>query len=104
MAQQRKNDRSLDSLRFAHISKPFRAKAGQNVSQLHYAKKGIITAEMEYIAIRENQRIEEQIAELNGKAGYTLPSASPDIVLEQIRRKISLRRNLCAQKLQQAEP
>ncbi|WP_254411335.1 phosphomethylpyrimidine synthase ThiC [Dyadobacter diqingensis] len=63
----RKNDASLDSLRFAHISKPFRAKSGQNVSQLHYAKKGIITAEMEYIAIRENQRIEEQIKELNGK-------------------------------------
>lgn len=66
---QRKNDKSLDALRFAHISKPFRAKAGQNVSQLHYAKKGIITAEMEYIAIRENQRIEEQISELKGKAG-----------------------------------
>jgi len=64
----RKNDTSLDSLRFAHISKPLRAKAGQNVSQLHYAKKGIITAEMEYIAIRENQRIEEQNKELNGKA------------------------------------
>jgi phosphomethylpyrimidine synthase len=64
----RKNDQSLDALRFAHISKPLRAKAGQNVSQLHYAKKGIITAEMEYIAIRENQRIEEQIKELNGKA------------------------------------
>ncbi|WP_159466878.1 phosphomethylpyrimidine synthase ThiC [Dyadobacter sp. 3J3] len=66
---QRNNDKSLDALRFAHISKPFRAKQGQNVSQLHYAKKGIITAEMEYIAIRENQRIEEQIKELNGKAG-----------------------------------
>jgi len=66
--KQRKNDQSLNSLRFAHISKPLRAKAGQNVSQLHYAKKGIITAEMEYIAIRENQRIEEQIRELTGKA------------------------------------
>ncbi len=67
---QRKNDKSLDSLRFAHISKPFRAKSGQNVSQLHYAKKGIITAEMEYIAIRENQRIVEQLEELNSKSKF----------------------------------
>jgi phosphomethylpyrimidine synthase len=57
--QMRANDASLDSLRFEHIQKPLRAKAGMNVSQLHYAKKGIITPEMEYIAIRENQRIDE---------------------------------------------
>jgi phosphomethylpyrimidine synthase len=56
---QRMNDKSLDSLRFEHIQKPYKAKAGKNVSQLHYAKQGIITPEMEYIAIRENQRIEE---------------------------------------------
>jgi len=52
-------DPKLDSLRFEHIRPPYRAKAGQNVTQLHYARQGIITAEMEYIAIRENQRIEE---------------------------------------------
>ncbi|MFL5753394.1 MAG: phosphomethylpyrimidine synthase ThiC [Bacteroidia bacterium] len=57
--RQRMNDKSLDTLRFEHIRKPLRAKAGQNVSQLHYAKQGIITPEMEYIAIRENQRIDE---------------------------------------------
>src|SRR6202007_2470726 len=56
---QRMNDKNLDSLRFEHIQKPYKAKAGKNVSQLHYAKQGIITPEMEYIAIRENQRIEE---------------------------------------------
>ncbi|MCI5058454.1 MAG: phosphomethylpyrimidine synthase ThiC [Flavobacteriales bacterium] len=49
----------LDHLRFEHIKKPLRAKEGQNVSQLHYARKGIITPEMEYIAIRENQKIQE---------------------------------------------
>lgn len=48
----------LDSLRFEHLKKPLRAKHGQCVTQLHYAKKGIITPEMEYIAIRENQRID----------------------------------------------
>ena len=52
-------DAKLDSLRFEHIRPSYRAKAGQNVTQLHYARQGIITAEMEYIAIRENQRIEE---------------------------------------------
>lgn len=43
-------------IRFAHIQKPRRAKHNHNVTQMHYAKKGIITPEMEYIAIRENQR------------------------------------------------
>jgi phosphomethylpyrimidine synthase len=49
----------IDHLRFQHIKKPLRAKAGANVSQMHYAKKGIITPEMEYIAIRENQMIDK---------------------------------------------
>ncbi|HXB40874.1 MAG TPA: phosphomethylpyrimidine synthase ThiC [Bacteroidia bacterium] len=57
--RERFNDKSLDTLRFEHIRKPLKAKPGKNVSQLHYAKQGIITPEMEYIAIRENQRIDE---------------------------------------------
>ncbi len=56
--RQRMADKSLDALRFEHIEKPFKAKSGKNVSQMHYAKQGIITPEMEYIAIRENQRID----------------------------------------------
>ncbi|HVA98467.1 MAG TPA: phosphomethylpyrimidine synthase ThiC, partial [Bacteroidia bacterium] len=56
--KQRKDDTALDNLRFEHIRNPFRAKKGANVSQMYYAKKGIITAEMEYIAIRENLQIE----------------------------------------------
>ncbi len=57
--KQRLYDSNLNHLRFQHLKKPLRAKEGQNVTQLHYARKGIITPEMEYIAIRENQRIEE---------------------------------------------
>lgn len=57
--QKRAKDSSLDYLRFEFIHQPKVAKAGRNVTQLHYAKKGIITAEMEYVAIRENQRIEQ---------------------------------------------
>lgn len=64
---QRLNDPKLDSLRFEHLKKPLKAKPGMNVSQLHYAKKGIITPEMEYIAIRENQRIEEYYKVLEDK-------------------------------------
>lgn len=56
--KERMNDTTLDHLRFEHISKPLKAKSGMNVSQMYYAKKGIITPEMEYVAIRENQRIE----------------------------------------------
>jgi len=56
---QRLNDESLIPLRFNHLKKPLKAIEGKNVTQLHYAKQGIITPEMEYIAIRENQRIDE---------------------------------------------
>ncbi|GLS90881.1 phosphomethylpyrimidine synthase [Psychromonas marina] len=54
-AQQRLADDSLDELRFANLPKPLRAKNGKCVTQMHYARQGIITPEMEYIAIRENQ-------------------------------------------------
>jgi phosphomethylpyrimidine synthase len=47
--------KELDAIRFPLIPKPLKAKQGCNVTQLHYAKKGMITPEMEYIAIRENQ-------------------------------------------------
>ena len=50
--QQRLSDAELTALRFAHVKNPRRAKAGANVTQMHYARKGIITAEMEYVAIR----------------------------------------------------
>jgi phosphomethylpyrimidine synthase len=49
----------LTYLRFEHLKNPRRAKKGKNVSQMYYAKQGIITPEMEYIAIRENQKIQE---------------------------------------------
>jgi len=57
--QKRLNDPSLDTIRFKNLHKPLKAKPGKNVSQLYYAKKGIITPEMEYVAIRENQLIDE---------------------------------------------
>ncbi|MEK7273496.1 MAG: phosphomethylpyrimidine synthase ThiC [Nitrospirota bacterium] len=67
----RKADSKLDELRFQHIRKPLRAKAGQNVTQIHYARKGIVTPEMEFIAIRENQsrEVARELASRNGHGG-----------------------------------
>ncbi|HBH36040.1 MAG TPA: phosphomethylpyrimidine synthase ThiC [Gammaproteobacteria bacterium] len=57
--QQRQSDAELETLRFEHIRAPRKAKAGKNVSQMHYARQGVITPEMEYVAIRETQRLDE---------------------------------------------
>ena len=82
----------LAHLRFEHIKKPLRAKAGQNVSQMHYARKGMITPEMEYIAIRENQRIDE-VNELakqhpgqNFGASTPKKYITPEFVREEVAR------------------
>ncbi|MES2908699.1 MAG: phosphomethylpyrimidine synthase ThiC [Pseudomonadota bacterium] len=55
---QREKDIATAHLRFGHIRQPRRAKVGANVTQMHYARKGIITPEMEYVAIRETMRRE----------------------------------------------
>ncbi len=55
----RQNDASLAQLRFEHIRKPRVAKQGKNVSQMAYARAGIVTPEMEFVAIRENLRLQE---------------------------------------------
>ena len=93
-------DAKLDELRFQHIRKPLRAKAGMNVTQIHYARKGIITPEMEFIAIRENQsrEVARELAERNGKGGgvtqhpgqswgANIPAAiTPEFVRDEIAR------------------
>ncbi|MBS98287.1 MAG: phosphomethylpyrimidine synthase ThiC [Oceanospirillaceae bacterium] len=58
-------DLRLDELRFELTRKPRRAMAGKNVTQLHYARQGIITPEMEYIAIRENMKLAKERASGN---------------------------------------
>ncbi|QUE75386.1 phosphomethylpyrimidine synthase ThiC [Stutzerimonas stutzeri] len=57
--QQRLADTELTKMRFAHVRNPRRAKPGKNVSQMHYARQGIITPEMEFVAIRENMKLQE---------------------------------------------
>ncbi len=88
---ERLNDKSLDHMRFKLLKKPLRAKKGKNVTQLHYAKKGIITPEMEYIAIRENQRIDE-MTEIRKQHkgehfGASIPAKiTPEFVREEVAR------------------
>jgi phosphomethylpyrimidine synthase len=62
--QERLADEGLDHLRFEHLPKPRRAKAGKWVTQLHYARQGMVTPEMEFIAIRENMGRERVRSEL----------------------------------------
>ncbi len=84
----RQEDPSLASLRFALQRKPLRAKSGMNVTQMHYAKLGIITAEMEYVAIRENQLMEAQselIRSQHPGRGFGMPKTiTPEFVRDEV--------------------
>ncbi|QEY18557.1 phosphomethylpyrimidine synthase ThiC [Cellvibrio sp. KY-GH-1] len=91
--KQRLSDDTLDHLRFNLTRQPRRAKAGMNVSQMHYAKKGIITPEMEYIAIRENMAL-AQARELGvlkqQHAGMSFGASIPDeITPEFVRSEVA---------------
>ncbi|RLA02957.1 MAG: phosphomethylpyrimidine synthase ThiC, partial [Gammaproteobacteria bacterium] len=57
--RERQSNPELAHLRFEHIRKPRRALSGRNVTQMHYARQGIITPEMEFVAIRENLLLEQ---------------------------------------------
>ncbi len=94
--QKRQADPVLANLRFEHISAPREAKAGQNVSQMHYARQGIITPEMEYVAIRENNRLQELQAKpeyaalLRQHAGQSFGANIPDeITPEFVRAEVA---------------
>lgn len=104
--RQRLNDPALADLRFNLHRQPRRAKAGGNVSQMHYARRGIVTPEMEFIAIRENLRRQEyldqlkaagpmgnKLADLMGRQhpgqsfGASIPAAiTPEFVREEVAR------------------
>ena len=92
--RRRAQDVAKAGLRFPHIRTPRRAKAGANVSQMHYARKGIITPEMEYIAIRENQRLQHarEVGLLTDQHpgqsfGASIPSEiTPEFVRDEVAR------------------
>jgi len=90
--RERLADPKLATLRFNLHRKPRRARPGMNVSQMHYARKGVITPEMEYIAIRENQRCEGLVALLTKQHpghdfGASIPKAiTPEFVRDEVAR------------------
>ena len=85
--QQRQTDPELAAMRFNLSRKPLRAKKGKNVSQMHYARQGIITPEMEYIAIRENQRREGMSDMLQKQhKGETFGASIPDVITPEFVR------------------
>ncbi len=92
----RLNDKGLDHLRFEHVkSTPLKAKDGQNVTQMSYARRGIITPEMEYVAIRENQRIDEIKEEIKQHPGQSFGANTPKkITPEFVRDEIAAGRAL----------
>ncbi|RMH60217.1 MAG: phosphomethylpyrimidine synthase ThiC [Zetaproteobacteria bacterium] len=89
--RRRREDNRLEHLRFAHLRKPRRAKPGRNVTQMHYARQGIITPEMEFVAIRENQR-REHLREITrqhpGESfGANIPPViTPEFVRDEVAR------------------
>ncbi|KAF7779357.1 phosphomethylpyrimidine synthase [Pseudoalteromonas marina] len=92
-AQQRMADDGLDHIRFDHLPKIRRGKAGKNVTQMHYARQGIVTPEMEYVAVRENMgraKIREELlaAQHKGESfGASIPDfITPEFVREEIAR------------------
>ena len=89
---ERKTNPELAKMRFNLLRQPRRAKTGKNVSQMHYAKQGIVTPEMEYIAIRENQRREDMSALLQTQHpghdfGAAIPKRiTPEFVRDEVAR------------------
>lgn len=92
--RRRAQDVTTAGLRFPHIRPPRRAKSGANVSQMHYARRGIITPEMEFIAIRENQRLQQAqeaglpVAQHPGMSfGASIPPViTPEFVRDEVAR------------------
>jgi phosphomethylpyrimidine synthase len=86
-ARMHEEDDRLAGLRFPHRRRPLVAKPGKNVSQLHYARRGIITPEMEAVALRENLRTEGFSAQHPGQSfGASIP---PEMTPEFVRAEVA---------------
>ncbi|MBS0432855.1 MAG: phosphomethylpyrimidine synthase ThiC, partial [Proteobacteria bacterium] len=85
--------RELDEVRFPNLPGPRRAKSGANVTQMHHARRGIVTPEMEFVAIRENQKLDALrdsplLKQHRGESfGAAIPRAiTPEFVRDEIAR------------------
>jgi phosphomethylpyrimidine synthase len=96
-ARARQSDESLAHLRFEHIRQPRKAVSGQSVTQMHYARRGIVTPEMEFAAIRENCRLqamrsdpryEKLLRQHQGESfGASIPrEITPEFVRDEVAR------------------
>ncbi len=86
-AERAMRDPALAELRFNLKRKPRRAKPGANVSQMHYARRGMITPEMEFVAIRENQRLELHSEMLRRQhPGQSFGAATPRLITPEFVR------------------
>jgi len=85
-SNERLDDAELDALRFKFLKTPKRAKEGKNVTQMHYAKQGIITPEMEYIAIRENCKWQDYKDQIGQQKGESFGADIPDVITAEFVR------------------
>ena len=94
--RQRAANPVLAPLRFEHLRTPRRARGGHNVSQMHYARRGIVTPEMEFVAIRENMRLQQAREEgllAQQHPGHSFGAAIPkEITPEFVRSEVALGR------------
>ncbi len=80
----------LAQLRFQQVKKPLRGQPGRNVTQMHYARKGMITPEMEYIALRENQKLQEMSNGMRVHYGESFGAHIPkQITPEFVRQEVA---------------
>jgi len=85
-SNERLDNIDLDSLRFEYLNSPKRAKDGKNVSQMHYARQGIITPEMEYIAIRENCKWQDYKDQIGQQKGESFGADIPEVITAEFVR------------------
>ncbi|BEU05101.1 phosphomethylpyrimidine synthase [Agarivorans sp. OAG1] len=105
-SQQRLADEGLDHIRFENLPTPRKAKLGKTVTQLHYARQGIVTPEMEYIAIRENMgrdKIREELLAEQQK-GHSFGASLPEhITGEFVRDEVARGRAIIPSNINHAE-
>ena len=76
-ANEKAVDNGSEKIQFKNLRPPYKAKAGSNVTQMHYARKGLITPEMEFVAIRENQKLESYAGKLSQHPGESFGASIP---------------------------
>ncbi|GGB13553.1 phosphomethylpyrimidine synthase ThiC [Agarivorans gilvus] len=105
-SQQRLADEGLDHIRFENLPTPRKAKLGKTVTQLHYARQGIVTPEMEYIAIRENmgrEKIRQDLLEQQ-QPGHSFGAALPEYITpEFVRDEVARGRAIIPANINHAE-